>query len=873
MQLFSDPIHKAAPLVTSMTCKQINILLFCGNHTEVGVTKASGNLRSNASLVYCMLSDLGMINSPSPQKLKLTQVEEFCECLRALQTQAIDIVILNLSPKDAKDLKIISDVRSLAAHVAILVISDIDDEVRRLQALSLGAQEYLSTTEITPKLLRQRLLYAIKQQGRLRGQQTAILIQKETYEGQLLSLSSLPERQTQWHFLSEATFEGIIIHEQGIIVNANHILAEMTGYEVVELIGKNSLELITQESQDLMIKNILSGSEIPCEVIVVRKDGSNFFVELQGKIISYAGQKMHVVAVRDITERKQSQEALQIREHVRRKQSQTLVQLARSKTFQQGNLYAALQEITEAAARTLSVQRVGVWLYNEDHSRLECIDLYDVRTKEHTSGLSLLKANYPNYFQALEQERSIAAHDAINDITTQELAQSYLSVLGISSLLNAPIWLGGKLLGVVSHEHFGEVRQWTLEEENFAGSIADFVTLAIEASERNAAEEALRKSEAQFRAIFECSSIGIGLIDMKAQIVDANPALCQMLGYSREELCGQQFTDYVSSQKGDLDLLRQLISGIHSDPQQLVERHRIETERLFLHKQGTLVWTHLSVSVIPDSNGNPEFFLTIIEDITERKQTELKLRASQAAAEAGSRAKSEFLATMSHELRTPLNAIMGLSQLLQQEMVGSLNEKQKEYISCVYSSGEHLLALINDILDLSKVEAGKEELLLLPLLVTDLCNSVISTVSDKALAKGLQLTSKIDPQADICVADERRIKQMLLNLLTNAIKFTSKGQVALEVNKVSNGITFTVVDTGIGIDSNNFQFLFEPFKQLDSRLNRQYEGTGLGLALTRKLARLHGGDVTVESTLGEGSRFTLFLPNQPSSLDLDEERI
>ncbi|MBD2356508.1 PAS domain S-box protein [Tolypothrix sp. FACHB-123] len=669
--------------------------------------------------------------------------------------------------------------------------------------------------------------------------------------------------------MSEATFEGIMIHDRGIIVTANYVLAEMTGYKVAELIGKNSQELIALESQELMKKNILSGSEIPCEVIVVRKDGSTFLAELQGKVISYAGQKMHVVGARDITECKQSQELLQIREHARRKQSQTLVQLARSKTFQQGNLKAAFQEITEAAARTISVQRVGVWLYNQDHSTLECIDLYDVRTKQHTCGLSLLKANYPNYFQALEAERSLAADDAINDSRTQELSQSYLCKLGIASLLNAPIWLGGRLVGLVSHEHCGEVRQWTLEEENFAGSIADFVTLAIEASERNAAEAALRQSEAQFRAIFECSSIGIGLIDMQAQIVDANPALCQMLGYSRDELCGKQFTNYVSPQTGDLELLEQLIVGISSDPQKLLERHRIEMERLFLHKEGGLVWTQLSVSVIPDSYGKPEFFLTMIEDITERKQTELKLRASQAAAEAGSRAKSEFLATMSHELRTPLNAIMGLSQLLQQEMVGPLNEKQKEYISCVYSSGEHLLALINDILDLSKVEAGKEELLLLPLLVTDICNSVISTVGDQALDKGLQIKSIIAPQADICVADERRIKQMLLNLLTNAIKFTAKGEVSLEVEKVSDGITFTVADTGIGIDANQFQFLFEPFKQLDSRLNRQYEGTGLGLALTRKLARLHGGDVKVESTLGKGSRFTIFLPDQPYSVDED----
>nr|WP_257236047.1 ATP-binding protein [Nostoc sp. 'Peltigera malacea cyanobiont' DB3992] len=261
----------------------------------------------------------------------------------------------------------------------------------------------------------------------------------------------------------------------------------------------------------------------------------------------------------------------------------------------------------------------------------------------------------------------------------------------------------------------------------------------------------------------------------------------------------------------------------------------------------------------------------MIEDITERKQTELKLRASQEAAEAASRAKTEFLATMSHELRTPLNAIMGLSQLLQQEIVGSLNEKQNEYVSCIYSSGEHLLAVINDILDLSKVEAGKEELLLSSLSVADICNYAIWTVRDRASEKGLQLTHKIDLEADICIADERRIKQMLLNLLTNAIKFTPAGEVSLVVKKVPQGITFTVSDTGIGIDSSQFQFLFEPFKQLDSRLNRQYEGTGLGLALTRKLARLHGGDVTFTSILGKGSDFTLFLPNPEHSENGEDE--
>ncbi|QSJ18103.1 PAS domain S-box protein [Nostoc sp. UHCC 0702] len=594
---------------------------------------------------------------------------------------------------------------------------------------------------------------------------------------------------------------------------------------------------------------------------------------MQGQVVFNQERQTQVMLVKDITEHKQAQEALQIKENERQKQSQALEQLARNKTFQTGNLNQALKEITEVAAHTVLVQRVGVWLYNEDHSAIECIDLYDVSKQEHTFGRSFFKANYPAYFQALEAERSIVVHDAIKDKRTQELSTSYLSVLGITSLLHTQIWLEGDLVGVVSYEHFGNIRQWTLEEENFADCIADCVTLAMEASERNTAQPALRKSEALFKAIFERSSIGIGLIDMKARIVDINPALCQILGYSRQELCGKRFTDYISHQRGDLALYRQLISGTRADAEQKDNRNCIEIERRFLHKDGGLVWTHLCVSMIPGSDGKPEFFLAMVEDITERKQTESKLRASQSAAEAGSRAKSEFLATMSHELRTPLNAIMGLSQLLQQEIVGSLNEKQKEYISCIHSSGEHLLAVINDILDLSKVEAGKEELSLIPLLVPELCNYVLSTVRDRALAKGLLLTSEIDPKADICIADARRIKQMLLNLLTNAVKFTPAGRVSLSIKKVPEGITFTVSDTGIGIDENQFQFLFEPFKQLDSKLNRQYEGTGLGLALTRKLARLHGGDVTVVSTLGKGSQFTLFLPDQGQEEAQSDEKV
>jgi signal transduction histidine kinase/DNA-binding response OmpR family regulator len=281
----------------------------------------------------------------------------------------------------------------------------------------------------------------------------------------------------------------------------------------------------------------------------------------------------------------------------------------------------------------------------------------------------------------------------------------------------------------------------------------------------------------------------------------------------------------------------------------------------------------------------------VIYDTSDRKVTEMQLLKAKEAAEAGNRSKSEFLATMSHELRTPLNAILVLSQLMKQETHGRLNNKQKEYISHIQKSGEHLLALINDILDLSKVEVGKEQLTFVPLDIQELCEYCLAMVREQANEQGLELTLRIDEHLRFVIADERRCKQMLLNLLSNAVKFTLAGEVSLIVTKrvvsvggrdrdctVSahvrspavatqgasciQGICFMVQDTGIGIASDQLPLLFEPFRQLDSGLNRRFPGTGLGLALTRSLARLHGGDVTVKSTLGQGSQFTLCLPDR-----------
>ncbi|NES73331.1 MAG: HAMP domain-containing histidine kinase, partial [Okeania sp. SIO2D1] len=247
-------------------------------------------------------------------------------------------------------------------------------------------------------------------------------------------------------------------------------------------------------------------------------------------------------------------------------------------------------------------------------------------------------------------------------------------------------------------------------------------------------------------------------------------------------------------------------------------------------------------------------------------QAQLIKRIQKLAAE--SRAKSAFLDHTSHELRTPLTGILGFSRVLLDQLYGPLNEKQLQYIKGISSCGEHLLALINDLLDLSKIDAQREELYWEDIPVEELCLASMSLVQEKAREAQIKLLLDLEPEITTCWADQRRLKQILVNLLSNAVKFTETGSVTLKVNQEQQKMNFAVIDTGIGIKAEDLAKLFEPFSQISHSLNRKYKGTGLGLVLSRKLAQLHGGDLTVTSEVGKGSCFTLHLPlGQPNEAD------
>jgi PAS domain S-box-containing protein len=389
-------------------------------------------------------------------------------------------------------------------------------------------------------------------------------------------------------------------------------------------------------------------------------------------------------------------------------------------------------------------------------------------------------------------------------------------------------------------------------------------------------DQALLESEARFRSITEQMRDVVFVSDDLGRLEYVSPAVQDLVGFTPEELIGLPFTTFLHPD--EVPAVRVVFGAMIMAGS--TARHM---EQRIRRKDGSTFSAELSVVCFDRAGAYGT--LGVIRDITERKQVEAVLQAERATlaqrveertadlSRANTelahalRAKDAFLATMSHELRTPLNAILGISESLEEAIYGQLTPEQERALGTITQSGRHLLALINDILDLAKIDAGKLALDFQPIMVADVCRSSLRLVHEAAQKKGVPLSFEIsDPQL-ILRADPRRLKQILVNLLSNAVKFTpAGGQVALmattEIDDAQVSICFTVQDTGIGIPPSAIGQLFTPFTQLDSRLARQYEGSGLGLALVRRLVDLHGGSVDVESAgvPGQGSRFAVRLP-------------
>jgi signal transduction histidine kinase len=284
----------------------------------------------------------------------------------------------------------------------------------------------------------------------------------------------------------------------------------------------------------------------------------------------------------------------------------------------------------------------------------------------------------------------------------------------------------------------------------------------------------------------------------------------------------------------------------------------LEVRLVLSHDREKIV--HVLGDLKRDADGQAVRISGTLHDITARVRLAAEFERRERA-EAADRIKSAFLATMSHELRTPLNSIIGFTGILLQGLAGPLNDEQNTQLGMVRASARHLLALVNDVLDISKIEAGQLEIAALPFDVRSAIDKVVGSIEPQVKHKQLALRLALEPALGIVVSDERRFQQILINLLSNAVKFTDHGDIVLRAQRMASPdrLRLQVVDTGIGIQSSDIPSLFQPFRQIDDGLARQHDGTGLGLAICQRLAGLMGGTISVESAWGAGSTFTLEL--------------
>ena len=402
-------------------------------------------------------------------------------------------------------------------------------------------------------------------------------------------------------------------------------------------------------------------------------------------------------------------------------------------------------------------------------------------------------------------------------------------------------------------------------------------------TEQKQMEEVLRVNEKKYRELVMLANSIILRWTPDGRVTFLNEFGQKFFGYSEPEILGRHVVGTIVP--GDETTgrdLRSLIADITADPKQF-ERNINENIR----RNGERVWIDWTNKTVFDEQGRIKEILSIGSDITEHKNAEeqihrlndelrrhaeileqrvaertAELIVAKDKAESADRIKSAFLATMSHELRTPLNSIIGFTGILLQGLAGPLNEEQQKQMTMVQSSARHLLSLINDVLDISKIEAGQLELSVKSFELKPSIEKIVKLVSPLAQKKGIDLQLNISDDVDTITTDQRRLEQILVNLLNNAVKFTETGYVRLSCRTDAENSVMVVSDTGIGIQRKDLPALFQPFRQIDAGTTRKHEGSGLGLSICKKLMDIIGGTIEVESQWGKGSRFTVRIPKQ-----------
>jgi PAS domain S-box-containing protein len=634
---------------------------------------------------------------------------------------------------------------------------------------------------------------------------------------------ALQASEARYRLLMDEASDCILLADiKGNILHSNRRTEALLNFTQGELIGKHYTLLFTAEELARGIaafNTLVKNKRVELlDTLLLRKDGTTVPIDITASVVEINGEQIIQAIFRDISEQK-------------------------TRLEERKKIESQLQKSATHLSMAQRIAHLGSWEYE--------VKTGEIMWSEEIFRIFGLNPalGVPSYQELLQY-----VHPSDRDRHNQVVDQAIIT--------KKPQELEYRLLRPDGKLRYVHVRTEVIANEE--GEVIRLVGTASDITDRKNAELELIRNRDLRDAIFNQSTDGIFLVDpQKFWILDCNQRAVELFEANREEDLTTTNINLLQKQPFSEAELREIKAEMKT-------KGFLTREIEYVTKKGNCFWGNLAskTMVIAGTQIN----LVRVTDISDRKKAEEELKLvneqlslTNAELDRATRLKDEFLANMSHELRTPLNAVLGMSEALQDDVFGELNDRQKGAIATIERSGQHLLELINDILDLSKVEAGKLEFHPVTVFVRDLCESSITFVKQQAHKKGIQLKLEIAPKLPTLIADPLRIRQVLINLLNNAVKFTPEGgsvelRVQIDVQAEMDFLAFSVTDTGIGIATSDLDKLFKPFVQIDSKLNRQYNGTGLGLALVRRLVELHGGKVEVTSTIGQGSCFTVYFP-------------
>ncbi len=644
------------------------------------------------------------------------------------------------------------------------------------------------------------------------------------------------------------------IEDNGDIIYANNYACKSLGYSLNEMLALKLWDIdprIEPEKWKQYRESTKLQDVITIETKQRRKDGTEFPVEVHISFIEFENKSLSFSFVKDITERKLFEE--QIKNEIKR--TKTLVRIA-SQLNSTLDIDKVLDMVCKETSQTLNVPSVSIFLYNENKKNLEhakSTGISDIGGKY----IPLISSSIFN--ELINKNRDVITIPNILDTNNSDhkanITSSTIHTLTFTSLLH-----NEELIGVLGIMNIDEGREYNEDEIDLLKGIANQAALAIQnarlLSEYKKTEQALRSNDFLLKESQKIARLGHYTFEISTGMWDCSEALHDIFGIE---------SDYIKDFNGWLNL-------VHPDFRELMltyfknnvlkELEPFDKEYKILRVEDKQeLWVHGIGQLQLDNEGNVIRMIGTIQDITDRKKYEREIITAKEKAEEMSRLKSNFLANMSHELRTPLFGIIGLSELLTYEI---LNPEQKEMIDAIYESSRRLFETLNLILDLSKIENNKLELNAIAIDIKAVSGNIINTFKETAKRRGIYIKCDFDFQTPRVRLDKRAYESILNNLVNNAIKFTKSGgvtvHISLQYDDQRDFLNLKVIDTGIGIAKKDFELIFDEFRQASEGMNRNFEGSGLGLNITKKFVQRLGGTITVESELNKGTIFTVKLP-------------